>query len=817
MREHVNKKFLDRLLKKAPVSPAEQLRLLEEEKKKLEKKLQEQNNLQKAIAKKQYIAEFYSKPKTKFTPVLASQSTLSEYLTKCFKDVPKKLNENFNASPGSWVMQNTPQGIFYVNKETGQWMNGFGVVANSLEDLLHTTGEDTDSGGISKVISTSLPPLPEPTSILDYEVWATDWGFLDPLRESESNPNGYGSPNYETIAIVPTVIIGSNQYNGYRPVSDNSSSTFVLSTTITEASNIPVTRRVLQPYYLWDDLPIASGTKANYYINNTNDGATYLGARFQTMWHDVQYNDIKNALIGVFTKCADAGITFAYCTDNRGLEIVGRIYPLQGAHTNWTNPGFDIDGNALADYGNASVGGVRRPDARFFAANIADSRFTTYINTQTGKTIADRMIEFYNALSGNSFSGSAVDLYSKAAGVTQFNDFIYYGGYTEKPYSFYGPGSAVSEAQRQDEIYKAQAWIGAVDEFINGYYAVRCFTEAKQAVPGFENMKYSSYEMDPVSLDESKYFKDSNDQPIVKVPYPNMAGSKGWYGWHGNIIYPLFSIQTLHQGSNATILPTYVSGYVTNPQTDFERYNWQGHQNPNYVPSVGATLVRYANNPITNYAQWKLQVSHKEFVNDVKLLRHMFITSPNYYENHTPFLAQLELGSYPGNTNLSPTIPGAPVSLYNDTYDSARYFREFVYHVLLHGVLFVMNYGAVRDTIQEILDTWRNISYNSHSRPCSNSTGDINLPVDRLILADAITNVTMSGGRMVKTGKYLWRITAPPAAIRSNNTIVFARIGSDSDIPSTVTVDCNILSNGRGMWIERNISTPPQYTWIPET
>ena len=660
------------------------------------------------------------------------------------------------------------------------------------------------------------PPLPEPTSILDYEVWAVDWQYLGPLRQSVNNPNGYGSANYETIAIVPTVIIAANEYNGYRPFSDNTSSTFSLITTITEASNIPVTRRVLQPYCIWDDLPALSGTKANHYINNTNDGTTYLGVRFQTMWHDVQYNDVKNALIGIFTKCANAGITFPYCTDNRGLEVVGRIYPLQGAHTNWTDKGFDADGNPLADYGNKTVGGVRRPDARFFAANIADSRFTTYVNPQTGKTIAARMIEFYNALSGNSFSGSAVDLYSKAAGVTLFNDFIYYGGYTEKPYSFYRPGAAVSEAQRQDEIYKAQAWIGAVDEFINGYYAVRCFTEAKQAVPGFENMKYSSYEMDPVSLDESKYFKDSNDQPIVKVPFPNMAGSKGWYGWHGNIIYPLYAIETLHEGSNVTIAPNYVSGYVINPQTDFERYNWQGHQNPSYVPSVGATLVRYAHNPVINYAQWKLQVSHKQFVNDVKLLRHMFITNPNYYEDHTPFLNQFELGSYPGNTNLSPAIPGAPTCLYNDTYNSARYLREFVYHTLLHGVLFVMNYGAARNIVQEILDTWRNISYNSHSRPCSNSTGNINLPVDRLILADAITNVTMSGGRMVKTGKYLWRITAPPSAIRSSNTILFQRVGSDSDIPAQVIVDCTDPLNGYGMWIKRNISTPPRYIIIPE-
>jgi hypothetical protein len=223
-------------------------------------------------------------------------------------------------------------------------MNSFGHVALSLEDLLHATGEDMHSDGISRSISTALPPLSEPTSVLDYEVWATDWQFLGPLRESVSNPNGYGSANYETIARVPTIAVGGNQYNGYRPFSDNTSSTFSLATTITEASNVPVTRRVMQPYYLWDDLPALSGTKANYYINNTNDGATYLGARFQTMWNDVQYNDVKNALVGVFTKCAAAGITFAYCTDNRGLEVVGRMYPLQGSHTYLRNLGFDIDG-----------------------------------------------------------------------------------------------------------------------------------------------------------------------------------------------------------------------------------------------------------------------------------------------------------------------------------------------------------------------------------------------------------------------------------------------------------------------------------------
>ena len=124
--------------------------------------------------------------------------------------------------------------------------------------------------------------------------------------------------------------------------------------------------------------------------------------------------------------------------------------------------------------------------------------------------------------------------------------------------------------------------------------------------------------------------------------------------------------------------------------------------------------------------------------------------------------------------------------------------------------------GGSRTIYQNILNKWRDISYNSNSRPCSNATGDVDELVDRLVLADAFDNVAMSGGRLTRTGKYLWRITAPPSAIRSNGTIVFQRVGTDSDIPATVTCSPTDPYDGRGMWIKRLVSTPPQYVTVPE-
>lgn len=806
MGEHVNKSFITRFLKKSPVDPNVQLQDLKVQKQKLEEELKAQEKKKQLREKQKYISEFYSAPRSKFTPVLKEADSLSQYLAKCFKDIPKKLNENLNsAAPGTWIMQNTPQGIFYINKDTGQWMNGFGVVANALEELLHTTGEDLNDSFDSRVATVQSiedPVLPAATSSLDYEIFATDWNI-----ELLSN-FGYGTQNYTLHSLVPGIYFGSNQYNGYRPASDATSSTFDLNSFIEDVATVPESRRVVNLYYLWDDIPALSQPKRAFY-ENTADAVQYLGSTFITPWCDVNVSDSTNALVGALNKCKDEGIVIPYFTDNRGLEVVGELSSLQGDHTYWDGNGaFDGFGNPTHPIKNAAPGifPYWYPDARYFAAWINDSRFTDYIVPITNKSVADRMVEYYNVLSGNTVPISAQTLYAKAAGITAFNDFTYYGGYSEHPYSYYGTGPAQSTVDRIDETYRAMAWITALDELANGHYVIdNMIKDAKTAVPFYTNTIYSSYELYPVAPEESNFYRDSNDQKTIKPVYDNLSGGLGFYGWHGNIIYPL-------AGYPNSTPSNYISGYVTNPQTDEERYNWCGHNLPSYTPSPGATLTRYAATPTVNYSEWALQVTHKQFINDLKLLRHQFRSKPDFHNYHTPFVATNFIGNYFGSGQAL----GGPYCLYNSFYDSGRYFREFMYHVLLHGVLYVMNYWADKNALHEILETWRNISYNSRSVACSNSTGNINLPVDRLLLGDAITNVATSGGRLTKTGKYLWRITAPPSAIRQDNTIVFARVGNDSDIPATVVCDGSDVANGRGIWIKRLVSTPPNYVVVPE-
>lgn len=731
----------------------------------------------------------YEKQKIKDKTIL--NESLKNNTDSLFQKSRKPKTQEVKNNNIDWQPFLTQFGIFYYNKQQGLWMNNFGVVQDDLNDFFEFFSYVANDPNYK-----FEPSLPTPTSSLDYEIFATDWG-TDPLSNY-----GWGTSSYVLYSMVPSPQLASNQYNAYRPPSDSTGASFDLNEFKSQLTNIPESRRVVNMTMWWDDVPPLSSPRRDYY-EVTADATSYLGETFLTPWSDVEIADVKSSFIGVLNTCKNENITIPYFTDNRGLEVVGALYSLQGDHTYQDGEGaFDGQGNPTYPIQNPNPIAFPYwyPDARYFAAWINDSRFNNYILSTSGKSLANTMVDYYNILSGQSLGISANTLYSKAAGITAFNDFTYYGGFYEHPFSYYGQGAAVSEINRIDETYRSQAWLAGMDELTNGHYAVKNIVEAKNSISYYADSLYSSYEIFPVSTAEANFYRDSNDQKLLKPIYNNLSGSQGWYGWHGNIIYPY--------SEYPSISPTYISGYVLNPQTDDERYNWAGHQNPSYTPTPGSTLVRYASTPLVNLTQWRKQVVHKQFVNDIKLLRVQYRSKPNFHLYHTPFVA----------TNFIQTGPGGtPSSLYNEFYEESRYFREFMYHTLLHGVVYVMNYWANKQTLQEILDEWRTISYNSKSVPCSNSTGDVNLPVDRVILSDAITNLLISGGRLTKTGKYLWRLTAPPTAVREDNTILLQRVGSgesQSDMPEYITIDCSDPNNGYGTWIKRNVSTPPNYVVV---
>jgi len=105
----------------------------------------------KQINKKLFIE---SKKKTK---------TLSDNFLNEFNNISEYLSENktdSNKDLGYWVPYNTPQGIFYFNPMQNEWMNPFGTVANSLEELMHAMGEDSFSGsGVKTLLEVSYDPL----------------------------------------------------------------------------------------------------------------------------------------------------------------------------------------------------------------------------------------------------------------------------------------------------------------------------------------------------------------------------------------------------------------------------------------------------------------------------------------------------------------------------------------------------------------------------------------------------------------------------------------------------------------------------------
>ena len=73
-------------------------------------------------------------------------------------------------------------------------------------------------------------------------------------------------------------------------------------------------------------------------------------------------------------------------------------------------------------------------------------------------------------------------------------------------------------------------------------------------------------------------------------------------------------------------------------------------------------------------------------------------------------------------------------------------------------------------------------------------------------------NVLMSGGKLLKSEKYLWRITVPPKFFDSDGMATLIRNGTDNDIPDKIIISSAVVEESKGCWILRNNSTPPSYS-----
>ena len=73
--------------------------------------------------------------------------TLSESFKKEYSAISNRIFNNVktdNTKVTDWVMQMTPFGVFYYSKSTDQWMDSFGKIAKTIEQLLYLSNEYFD-------------------------------------------------------------------------------------------------------------------------------------------------------------------------------------------------------------------------------------------------------------------------------------------------------------------------------------------------------------------------------------------------------------------------------------------------------------------------------------------------------------------------------------------------------------------------------------------------------------------------------------------------------------------------------------------------
>lgn len=102
----------------------------------------------------------------------------------------KSLNEQREAG---WVPQLLAQGLYYYNTKTGQWMNTFGIIKNSLDEFLVTFDESGDDG---RPIAINPEPPPQP---IVYDNGMTMFRFIDSDIYGfvvERNPDPFAIDNY---------------------------------------------------------------------------------------------------------------------------------------------------------------------------------------------------------------------------------------------------------------------------------------------------------------------------------------------------------------------------------------------------------------------------------------------------------------------------------------------------------------------------------------------------------------------------------------------------------------------------------------------
>lgn len=145
-----------------------------------------------------------------------TEKLANEPKTKIPSKIQSKLKELYEQMEGIWQPQILPQGLFYHNKMTGQWMNTFGIIKNKLDEFLSLMDESSGDG--SRVVP-SPPVPPNPITLVKVLSFSDEGSYLAGYAE-DTEENGYinvYSLNYGasvTPTLEHTITLGGITFDG---------------------------------------------------------------------------------------------------------------------------------------------------------------------------------------------------------------------------------------------------------------------------------------------------------------------------------------------------------------------------------------------------------------------------------------------------------------------------------------------------------------------------------------------------------------------------------------------------------------------------
>jgi hypothetical protein len=708
--------------------------------------------------------------------------------------------------------------------------------------------------------------LPAPQSSLDYKVWA--FGFYNNSTGGMFAPNlpaplAWNTPTYSLHSIVPMIGISSNVYNGYRePGTDppgldepgpnplqQPQFSAGFSTFKNRMLTVPSGRRAINMYYWWVDISIF--TKKHYeFYKNTSDGTVFdpsqltgpgsnipalPGAyipendRILTPWLDTNLIHNKQSTRSFLQRCISEDLSFDYLIDDKEAQDIFWINGRNSSTGSWLPP---VSGSPYPTDPQPNVQHrSQMPDARFASAIAADPRFTTYVNPRTGKTFAEEFIDNYKLIANKpNETRTWQEILAPLINIPIPTEYVRYSAFWV-PWGSTPSGTSTAPSWWPEEIPRPDgfdifhhvipAWNATADAWHWNYYIDEAFLKVCKEFSEFENVKYSQYEVSPVSHEDAKFKLRSNGDLYFQKPIPEwyVGASSDYYCDGQNVLYiggtSLYPAPFQNR-ENWLTNHARTSGYVNNPVVDREKYAWNGFYQTSYGGEAGAAnLVKYPEaNPwaTTQYSQIEADKFYRELcfkfvVNGVMRTRFGLRADPTMWQRFAPWIT-------------TPTYYNGPFS--KGGAKGYGYWYEVVYHLCVSGVrffnLFSDAYGSIVIPVNDALNEWRTVSQNSRAIPCSNTTGDINAPIDRVVLHEVFNNVLMSGGKLEESGQYIWRITVPPKFFNEKGICTLKRQDASSDIPEFITINYNgNIENSFGTWVTRSVATPPQYSVFQDT